>query len=314
MRRSGQWLVVVGTAALLALPGCGASQGGSDSGEDSADEPAQAEPDGRAQPEDGGGQADDAAAPGGEQGASGTGGEALVDPRSIIYTGYIAVIVDNVDRAAAGATALAQRYGGFVGGDRRTAAAEQPAMAELELRIPSERFTDAVNELGELGEEESREIQTEDVTEEVVDLESRIATAEASVDRTRDLLARAESIEDIVAVERELSEREATLASLQAKQRTLADLTTLSTITVTLLARAPAGEQEEPDDTGFLGGLATGWRALTKSLSVGLTVFGVLLPWLVVFGAPTAAVVWWRRRRTPRPAPHQVPTLTEGGQ
>lgn len=287
----------------LALAGCGGDEdsGDGDSAGFSQEEPAPAE-----QADEGGTRGDaeaDAGAPGGTQDESGTGGEALIDPRSIIYRGSIAVRVNDVDRAAADATALAERYGGFVGGDRRTAAPDEPAQATMVLRIPSEQFTAAVNELGELGDEESREIQTEDVTEEVVDLETRLATAEASVDRTRDLLARAESIEDIVAVERELSEREATLASLQARQRTLADLTALSTITVTLLAPDPVVEEEEPEEAGFLAGLAAGWRGLTGSLSVLLTVLGVLLPWLVVFGVPAAAVVWWRRRRTPPPAP-----------
>jgi len=294
MRRRRYWLAAIGTAALMALAGCGGDSGGGDSAGSVADQPAPADQAGGENAEA------DAVAPEGRD-QSGAGGEALIDPRSIIYTGWINVRVTNVDNAATDATALAARYGGFVGGDRRVAAPEEPPQATMVLRIPSEQFTAAVNELGELGDEESREIQTEDVTEEMVDLETRLATAEASVDRTRDLLAQAESIEDIVAVERELSEREATLASLQARQRTLDDLTTLSTITVTL-ATEPAAE-EEPEESGFLAGLASGWRGLTGSLSVLLTVLGVLLPWLVVLGAPTAAVVWWRRRRTPRPAP-----------
>ena len=132
--------------------------------------------------------------------------------------------------------------------------------------------------------------------EEVVDLETRVATAEASVARTRALMERAESIDDIVRVEAELSEREAALASLQARQRRLADLTTLSTITATLLARS-ATPAAEPDGSGFLAGLAAGWRGFTGSLTVLLTGFGVLLPWLVAIGVPATAGVWWARRR-----------------
>jgi hypothetical protein len=296
--------------ALLALVGCGDDAG---SGSESADSAPGFAPDAP----DAGEEAPGGEALEGDQDEGGTAGEALIDPRSIIYTGSITVRVDDMDDAAAGASALAERYGGFVGGDRRTAVVDEPAEATLVLRIPSDEFTAAVNELGTLGDEESREIRTEDVTEEVVDVETRIATAEASVDRTRDLLARAESIEDIVRVERELSDREAALASLQARQRTLADLTTLSTITVTLLATDAEPEAEEPEESGFLAGLASGWRGLTASLGVLLTGLGALLPWLVVFGGPAAGVVWWRRRRrTLRPAPQdpQTPTFSEAGQ
>jgi hypothetical protein len=296
MRRMRLQLALVGLGVLVALAGCGASSDDGDSGGFAADEPA---------PARGADEQAEIPAAGGADEDGGTAGEALIDPRSIIYTGSITVRVADVDDAAATATELAERFGGFVGGDRRSAHADEPAQATLVLRIPSDQFTNAVNELGELGEEESREIKTEDVTEEVVDLETRIATAEASVRRTRDLLDRAESIEDIVAVEKELSEREATLASLQARQRALDDLTALSTITVTLLAPEAVAEdeEEEEDDSGFLAGLASGWRGLTKSLAVLLTGLGVLLPWLVVLGTPTAAVMWWRRRRTLRPVP-----------
>lgn len=225
----------------------------------------------------------------------------MVDARHVIYTGSITVRVPDVAEAARAATALAQRYGGFVGADRRSATEDAPAEATLVLRIPSDQFTAAVTDLGELGEETAREIDTEDVTEEVVDLETRIATAEASVVRTRTLLERAESIQDIVDVEEELAEREARLASLQARQRELADLTALSTITARLRGTTAPAEAEDASDTGFLAGLAAGWRGFTASAAVALTVLGVLLPWLLALGAPAAAAGWWFRRRRAMP-------------
>jgi hypothetical protein len=275
---------------LLVLAGCGAA--GDDSGGDAA-APAPAEERDAVPP-------DQDAEQGGDE-AGGIAGGTLVDTRSIIYTGSITVRVDNVDQAAEAAAALAQRYQGFVGGDQRSASNGTHAQAYLTLRIPSESFAAAVADLAELGEEESRQIQTQDVTEEVVDLETRIATAEASVERTRDLMERAESIDDIVRVESELSEREAALASLQARQRELADLTALSTINIELFARE-AEPEEEPEETGFLAGLGSGWRGLTATVEVALTVLGVLLPWLLVLAVPAAAGWWLVRRRRPAPA------------
>lgn len=291
-------LVAAGMVALVGIAGCSAGSDDSDAGGAGfADQ--------QSGPESGAGRAE--GAPPAEEGApddGGVAGGAVFDTRSIIYTGAITVRVADVDEAAAAATAVAERYGGFIGGDRRsdTGDADQ-AQATLVLRIPAGDFTAAVTDLAELGEEESRGIETEDVTEEVVDLETRIATAAASVERTRVLLERADSIEDIVAVEAELSEREAALASLQARQRRLADLTTLSTITATLLAQEASPEPED-DDRGFLAGLVAGWDAFTTSVTVLLTGLGALLPWLVAVGVPTATGVWWnRRRRALRAAP-----------
>jgi uncharacterized protein DUF4349 len=225
-----------------------------------------------------------------------------VDQRSIIYTGSITIRVDDVNAAAAKATAIADGAGGFVGGDKRNSSAGS-SDATLELRVPAEKFQSIVDQLARtLGTEEQRGISTEDVTEQTVDLDARIAVQQARVDSGRRLLAQAKTLSDLVMLEKEVATRESDLASLQAKMRHLADLTTLSTITVVLLApRAPAVVKKGP--AGFLGGLASGWKALVASLSVLLTILGALLPWLLALGIPaTVAFYVIRRHLRSRPA------------
>lgn len=285
------WVTAAALAAVTLLAGCGAADFDAAEQAPQADAPPPA--DGAA------GAGDDARSDvdGGRAGGS------LVDSRAIIYAGEITVRVDQVESAAREVIALAQRHDGFVAGDRRTAG-DDPR-ATLVLRIPSENFTAAVDEIAGVGAEEAREIDTEDVTDEMVDLDTRIATARASVDRTRELLERADSIPDIVEVEAELAEREVRLASLQARQRELADRTSLSTITVSLIGQEEDGEAVPVQETelGFLTGFSAGWHAFTRTMTVLVTVFGALLPWLVAAGVPAAATVWWIRRRRATPPP-----------
>lgn len=300
-RRMGMAAAGVVVAVVALAAGCGAGGGDDATGESADMAPAD---DGAARD----GAAPEAAAGGAEpapEEPAGAGAE-LVDLRAIIYTGNITVRVDDVDQSAEAAGDLADRYGGFVSGDRRTVD-EDFSTADLVLRIPSESFAAAVDGLGDLGEEESREVDTEDVTAEVVDLETRIATAEVSLARTRELMEQANSIDDIIRIEGELATRETELARLQARQRALDDLTTLSTITVHLLG--PEAEQEESEpETGFLAGLSSGWDAFTGSLRVLVTALGALLPFLIALGAPAAAAVWWaRRRRARQPAAPTAP-------
>lgn len=295
-------LLAVGLAGALALAGCATGRDSASGGgaAPAVDAPAAVPEDGRRAGETGG--RDD----------GGIGGE-LVDTRAIIFTGTITVRVDDVDAAAERAATVAARYGGFVGGDERTRDHDS-ARATLVLRIPSERFGEAVSALSDLGDEESRVLRTEDVTEEVADLETRIATAEASVARTRELLDRAESISDIVALEEELSAREDRLARLQARQRMLEDLTTLSTITLVLLtaeAEQPV-DAEEPADTGFLAGLRSGWRGFLNAGDLLLTVLGWMLPWLVAIALPVTGIVLWRRRRATGRGPGLPPQPEPG--
>ncbi|CCH15987.1 Lipoprotein [Micromonospora lupini str. Lupac 08] len=287
-RRSA--LLAAGTLSVaLALAGCSAGDSGS---ADSAG-PAAKAPLAEAGAADKGSGADAA-------GAGAGAPDLRVDQRAIIYTGTMRVQVANVDDAAREVNAAVTRAGGFIGGDQRRSA-DADAVAELQLRVPAAKFAGVVEEVAKLGRQESREINTQDVTEETVDLEARIITQRARVDSARRLLARASSIADLVSLENELGRREADLASLEAKKRRLADLTALSTITVSLAGPA-AKTSEEKTETGFLVGLKGGWGAFVTSMTILLTVLGALLPWLVAFGVPLAVLLVALRRRRKPPA------------
>ncbi|MET7803819.1 DUF4349 domain-containing protein [Micromonospora chersina] len=297
-RRRGRALAAAG---LLVVLGVGACSSGGDSGGDNAGSAAQ--PQAVA-----GGAADrDQAAP--EKAQSGAGGADLrVDQRSIIYTGTLQVRVDDVERAAREASTAVTAAGGFVGGDQRNSDSAD-ARAELVLRVPADRFTSVLEALAKLGRQERREVRTEDVTEETVDLDARIATQRARVDSARRLLARATSITDLVTLENEVGRREADLASLEAKKRRLADLTALSTVTVTFVGPEAAATEDE-EDLGFLTGLRGGWSAFLGSLRVALTVLGAVLPFALAIGVPVALVVALARRRGRR-TPPAGPALPE---
>ncbi|GAA0542456.1 hypothetical protein GCM10010172_24870 [Paractinoplanes ferrugineus] len=228
-----------------------------------------------------------------------------VDQRSIIYRGSLSVRVKDINAEAARATGVAQTAGGFVGGDNRNSSSTGSGTATLTLRVPADKFATTVDSLSKLGDEQSREISTEDVTEQTVDLDARIAVQEARVASGRKLLGQAKSLDDLVMLEKEVATRESDLASLQAKKRRLADLTALSTITVTFLGPETPGPKKDDDPAGFLGGLSAGWHALLASLGVLLTVLGALLPWIIAIGLPVWAIWWalkrWQRNRPPRP-------------
>ncbi|MFG3297297.1 DUF4349 domain-containing protein [Micromonospora chersina] len=290
-RRRGRALAAAG---LLVVLGVGACSAGGDSGGDNAGSAA------KPQTVAGGAADRDQGAP--EKAQSGAGGADLrVDQRAIIYTGTLRVRVDDVERAAREASTAVTAAGGFVGGDQRNSDSAD-AHAELVLRVPADRFTNVLEALAKLGRQERREVRTEDVTEETVDLDARIATQRARVDSARRLLARATSITDLVTLENEVGRREADLASLEAKKRRLADLTALSTVTVTFVGPEAAATEDE-EDLGFLAGLRGGWSAFLGSLRVALTVLGAVLPFAVAIGVPVALVVALARRRGRRTPP-----------
>ena len=285
--------LAAGIVALVAA-GCGSGSddsGGSDSGvaigEAAAPAPAQNMPNAAEKP----GADADKAAPN-----AGAPVEFRLEDRAIIYTGSLSVRVKDVNVAASDATSIATSAGGFVGGDKRSSDNAYDE-ATIVLRVPANKFGVVVDEIAKLGKQERRDISTEDVTEEALDLDARISSQRARVDSGRRLLAQAKTLSELVMLEGELAKREADLASLEAKKRRMDDLTSLSTITVSLLGpQAPAPAVEEDEEIGFLTGLKGGWSALVGSLVVLLTIIGALLPWLSALGIPVLGGIWLARR------------------
>jgi len=236
--------------------------------------------------------------------------------RSVVYTVDLIVRVEDVGAASADAAAVAAAYGGFVQSESTYGTpAPQPAdpraegptvvlppdgqgQAVVVLRVPADRYEEAVADLEALGQTESRSRNAQDVTEEVVDVESRIQTQQAAIARLEQLLASATTVEDVLAVEAQLTTRVAELESLQARQKQLSDLTTLATITATFVP--PEAVVEE--GTGFVAGIKAGWRALTRSVELGLTALGALLPFAIFIAVLLVPLLVWllvrsRRRR-----------------
>ncbi|GAA2367738.1 DUF4349 domain-containing protein [Dactylosporangium salmoneum] len=235
----------------------------------------------------------------------------IADDRSIIYSGTITLEAKNVNDAATRAISFATAAGGFVGSDNRQIDGDG-STATLILRVPAEKFDSTLDQVKTIGEEESRQLSAQDVTDQVADVDSRLKTAQASVARIRELMAKAQTIGEITSLESELSRRESDLESLQARKRRLDGLTALSTITVVL--HGPQAPVVSKKDTGITVGLRNGWGAFVAFLRVALTVLGWLLPWIVFVGIPVYLLIrLWRRRRT-TPSKPPVSVVAEGAE
>ena len=219
---------------------------------------------------------------------------------AVIYTGSLALRADDPFAKADEAIAAIEGVDGFVANDNRRSD-ERGTYATVTLRIPAESFSDALERLAELGEEVSRSIETEDVTQATADIDTAIESKQVSVDRVRELMDDTTTLDEIVSIEEQLTIRESELAALQAAKRAMADAVSYSTITVTISSTtAPEPASDGPD--GFGEGLASGWAAFLAVGKTLLTVVGILLPFLIVLSVPVLGLWWYlRRRRAGRP-------------
>ena len=156
--------------------------------------------------------------------------------REIIFTADLTVAVTDVAGAVEEATRLIQGLGGFLFG-QRTVGSPEP-VSVLTFKVEPEDFQEALSRLGSIGEIRTQNVSASDVTERIVDLESRINTATASVERLRGFLEDATDIKSIVELENELLARETQLETLRGQLRTLQDQVALATIILTLTEAA----------------------------------------------------------------------------
>jgi len=152
--------------------------------------------------------------------------------REIIFTATITVGVDDVSAAGKEATDIITDIGGFVFGQNTQGGAEP--RSTITFKVRPEDFSEALERLGGIGELRNQTVTTDDVTERVVDLESRIEVAELGVQRLREAMANTTTLTDFAELEQLLLSRESDLEVMRGQLRTLRDRIDLATITLTL--------------------------------------------------------------------------------
>lgn len=274
------------------------------------------------------GKASNAAGSSGDSAGALTRGVAAAASPRLIRTADVSFEVKDLAAAAARVRGIAPRYGGYVASE--TTGLNEPTESDtgatgdaartvargeatLVLRVLEPKLDAAVGEVaGQVGGKElSRRSSSSDVTGDIADLQSRVATQRASVVRVRALLEKAASIQEVVLLESELTRRESDLEAAEARLAALSDQADLATLTVTL--RTPeAVTPEEKQSNGFLTGLDGGWNAVKASTTIVLTLLGALLPVAMVAGLLGWPLWLLRNRRSarrqaPRPAPQPAP-------
>ena len=229
----------------------------------------------------------------------GTGGEgvpSVAEERMIVRTGDMSLVVEDVIDARDRIAQIATGFDGYVVSSN-IYGEEQEMRGNISVRVPDEKFEQALTELRNLSlRVKSESTGSIDVTEEYIDLEARLKNAEATERQYLTLLDKATDVEDILRIYDSLSRVRSEIEQIKGRMQYLERTSSMSLINVYLEPEASAKPLAR-----------AGWNALEvlKSAVRGLVTagqtLGTIAIWLLIFipiwGTALGIVLWRRHRR-----------------
>ena len=208
----------------------------------------------------------------------------VVPGSMLVRVGQASLQVDSLEIGIARVRDMARHTGAIIANTSMEGGRERTRSASLELRVPSERFEEAVNGLGSLGKLETVNVTVQDVGEEFVDVQARLANARRLEQRLIELLAnRTGKLADVLRVERELARVREEIERYEGRIRYLRARASVSTLTVTVHEPYPivAGH---PGAQPIRDAFVQAWRNFVGFTAGFIALLGVLLPLGAVLG------------------------------
>ena len=206
--------------------------------------------------------------------------------RKLIRTGSIDIEVESLADARAALEAWTKRYGGYI-----SDSGEWSNSLSITARIPSANFDAAMSDAAGFGKLRSKNINSQDVTEQYYDIATRLKTKRMMLERLENYLKTAKDMKDLLEIETKINSVTAEVESMQGQLNRLASRVDYATISVQ--ARLPYKQTESgfvlPDARSSFRGFASN----ILEFFVGLL---IVILYVAVCGVPLvllAILLYW---------------------
>jgi hypothetical protein len=218
--------------------------------------------------------------------------------RLVIRTADVTIEVGNVRDAEGAIRAQVGQLGGYVVRSE-TSGADASMSAQITFRVPAARFDQALSGVQGLAKKVlARTVSGDDVTEEFIDLESRLRHLEATRDRLLTFLQTADKVEDALRVNESLSAIQGEIEQIVGRRQFLQQSAAFSTILVALSPVPPVAPLVAENGWRPIGVARDALRGLIGFGQVLANVAIVILVWSPVWLPPLLWWGWrWRRKR-----------------
>ena len=166
--------------------------------------------------------------------------------KQVISQASISLNVSNVSAALNQVETMAQNLGGSVD-NMNSSGAQTQEQANVTIRVPANQFLTALNQLQNMGTVENQNINSQDVTQQYIDLQAQLTSAQMEEQSLQAILAKATTVSDEIAIQEQLTQVIAQVENLQGQINYMQNQVAMSTITVNLntpqvsTGQAPSG-------------------------------------------------------------------------
>lgn len=228
--------------------------------------------------------------------------------RMIIKNAELALLVADTDIAIDRLTQVVGDTGGYIISSRmrfKEWLGVNYKYASITIGVPAEQFEAALRRLRGIAIRVVDENASgQDVTDEFVDLQSRLGNLEATRDRIRTFLDQAQTVDEALRVNAQLAAVEADIEQVKGRMVYLRDRAAYSTITVQLDPELPSAPEATPAPVQPWSPLDTA-RDASKILVAIVRVLAELLIWFTIVLGPfllpvlgAVLLIRWRMRRS----------------
>jgi hypothetical protein len=224
---------------------------------------------------------------------------AALDDRKIIFMAEMTIVVGDFGAVEQTMPALVRKHGGYIASASVQGSANMRRSGRWVVRIPVDQFDAFLDAAASLGIPEQRQQTSQEVTEEFVDLQSRIANTRKLEERILRLLETSSGgLKETVELEHELARVRGQVEQMEGRLRYLADRTTLTTVTLSIREEQNYVPPQSPTFAARMESAFSGSLASLRRTSENLAVWGAqAAPWLAIAAVPGVPVAVLLRRR-----------------
>ncbi len=206
----------------------------------------------------------------------------------IIKTAGYKFQVEDVNKSTKTVQALAAKYQAFIA-DMNLITTSTEVTNNLIIRVPSKNFETLLEDLGkEAIFTNFKRISAEDVTEEFVDIESRLRTKKEVRDRYIDILKnKAKTVEDVLKAEEQIRILQEEIEAKEGRLKYLQSRVALSTINLEIYQKVDYQETPDTYQKPYVAkikqGFSNGWDIVKNLLLVLINIWPIVLIGVLIY-------------------------------